>query len=93
MTRMVLVAALLCVLPAAATAEWVAAEVVQLDAARSKVTLKHAPIKSIKMAAMTMPFKVKEAAMLTPLKIGDKVRFRVTQLGDDLVVQEIEVRR
>jgi len=93
MNKFFLAAALLCAAPAWATTEWVAAEVVKLDPARSKITLKHAPIKSIKMAAMTMPFKVRDAALLAPLKVGDKVRFHVIQKDDDLVIQEIEAKR
>ncbi|MBL0726554.1 copper-binding protein [Piscinibacter sp. HJYY11] len=88
--KLFLAAALLCAAPAWANPEWVAAEVVKLDPARSKITLKHAPIKSIKMAAMTMPFRVRDAALLAPLKVGDKVRFHVAEKDDELVIQEIE---
>ncbi len=96
MKRILLAAALLCALPAWANshtaAEWVAAEVVKLDVERGKVTLKHAPIKSIKMAAMTMPFKVKDAALLAKLKVGDAVRFQVVEHDDGLMVHAIERR-
>lgn len=84
---------LLAALPALASQEWVAASVVKLDAARGKVTLRHAPIRIIRMDAMTMPFKVKEAAQLGSLKVGDKVRLTVAEDDGELVVQQIEVRR
>ncbi len=79
--------------PAAGKAEIVKAQVVKVDAARGKVTLKHAPIKSIKMEAMTMPFKVKDAAMLDALKAGDKVTFSVAMMDDELVVTQIQVAK
>jgi Cu(I)/Ag(I) efflux system periplasmic protein CusF len=93
MKKLILMAALACTAPAWATTEWVGGEVVKLDAARSKVTLKHAPIKSVNMAAMTMPFKVKDAGVLAGLKVGDKVRFEVLEHDGELIVQQIEVRR
>jgi Cu/Ag efflux protein CusF len=64
--------------------------VVGVDAARGRVTLKHAPIKSIKMAAMTMRFKVADASMLTPYKVGDRVRFAVVLQDDELIVSHME---
>jgi Cu(I)/Ag(I) efflux system protein CusF len=79
--------------PVAGKAEVVKAQVVKVDAARSKVTLRHAPIKSIRMDAMTMPFKVKDAAMLDALKAGDKVTFSVAMMDDELVVTSIQVAK
>jgi Cu(I)/Ag(I) efflux system protein CusF len=79
--------------PASGKAEVVKAQVVKVDATRGKVTLKHAPIKSIKMEAMTMPFKVKDAAMLEALKAGDKVTFSVAVMDDELVVTHIQVAK
>jgi Cu(I)/Ag(I) efflux system protein CusF len=79
--------------PAAGKAEVVKAEVVKVDASRGKVTLKHAPIKSIKMQAMTMPFKVKDTAMLEALKAGDRVTFSVANVDDELVVTHIQAAK
>lgn len=79
--------------PADGKAEVVKAEVVKVDAGRGKVTLKHAAIKSIKMQAMTMPFKVKDAAMLEALKAGDKVTFSVATVDDELVVTHIQAAK
>jgi Cu/Ag efflux protein CusF len=70
--------------------EVVRAQVVKVDAPRGKVTLNHAPIKSIQMEAMTMPFKVKDAAMLQKIKTGDKVRFSVAVEDDELLITRIE---
>lgn len=90
---LVLAAALLCANPVLAATEWVRGEIVKLDPTRSKITLKHAPIKMVKMEAMTMPFKVADATVLTPLKVGDKVRFEVLENDSELIVQKIEVLR
>ncbi len=79
--------------PAWASTEWVQGIVVKLDPARSRVTLKHSPIKSVKMDAMTMPFKVRHASLLASLKVGDPVRFEVLEEDSELVVQQIEVHR
>ncbi len=75
---------------APAKPEVVRAKVVKVDAPRSKITLDHAPIKSIQMEAMTMPFKVKDAAMLEKIKAGDKVRFSVAVQDDELLITRIE---
>lgn len=93
MNKLILAAALACTSPAWAATEWVRGEVVRLDPARSRVTLKHAPIRIVKMAAMTMPFKVRDAALLAPLKVGDKVRFEVLEHDSELIVQQIEAQR
>ncbi|AYQ28832.1 MULTISPECIES: copper-binding protein [unclassified Polaromonas] len=79
--------------PADSKTEVVKAQVVKVDAGRGKVTLRHAPIKSIGMEAMTMPFKVKDAALLEAIKAGDKVTFSVATVDDELVVTRIQVAK
>ncbi|MBI2768153.1 MAG: copper-binding protein [Burkholderiales bacterium] len=93
MKRFVLGLALLAAGHAWAGAEWVRATVTKVDAPRSRVTLKHERIKSIRMAAMTMPFKVKDGAALQGLKAGDKVRFTVALIDDEPVVTAIEAAK
>lgn len=93
MKTLLLVAALACASPTWAATEWVRGDVVKLDPARSRITLKHAPIQLVKMAAMTMPFKVRDLALLGPLKVGDRVRFEVIEQDGELIVQAIEVQR
>jgi Cu(I)/Ag(I) efflux system protein CusF len=73
--------------------EVVRAQVVKVDAPRGKVTLKHAPIKSIQMEAMTMPFKVRDGAMLDRLEPGDQVRFSVMLQDDELLITRIEAAK
>lgn len=73
----------------ASQVEVVRGQVVKVDAARSRITLRHAPIRSINMEAMTMPFKVREAGMLDTLKPGDRVNFSVAMQDDELVITEL----
>jgi Cu/Ag efflux protein CusF len=90
MNKWFLGAALALCLPAGAQGEWVAGEVVKVDAARGRITLKHAPIKSVKMAAMTMGFPVVDRSVLGAYKPGDRVRFAVVVHEDELLVTRIE---
>lgn len=66
--------------------EWVSAEVVKLDVARKLITLKHGPVASIGMEAMTMPFKVQDAALLDGLKPGDKGSVVIKPIDSELFV-------
>lgn len=91
MIRQMLLLAALASAPAwASETEWVAAKVVKVDAARGRITLDHAPIKSLDMAAMTMGFKVADSGLLSTRKVGERVRFLVTMRDDELVVVRIE---
>ena len=79
--------------PPATQAEVVSARIVQVDADRGIVTLRHERIKSIDMGAMTMPFKVKDPAMLKALRAGDKVRFSVELQDDEPVITRIRATK
>jgi Cu/Ag efflux protein CusF len=92
MNRLLLVAALICANPACAATEWVQGQVVDLDPARSRIPLKHEPIKLVKMQAMTMHFRVKDGSVLAAAKMGDKVEFEVLEHDSELIIQQIEVR-
>lgn len=82
--------ALLCASVSEAAPEWVRAQVVSVDAAAARVTLKHERIKSIDMDAMTMPFKVAKDVALGGIKPGDRVRFVVATRSDHLVITALE---
>lgn len=95
MNKLIVAAALLCAHTAWASAtgtEWVNGEIVKLDPAHGKIVLKHAPIKMVKMKAMTMPFLLANPATAEPLRVGQKVRFEVHLHDDQLVVHRVEVR-
>ena len=71
--------------------EQITGQVVKVDVERGKVTLAHARIKSINMAAMTMPFKVRDAVMLADIKLGDRVMFSVAVIQDELVITQLDL--
>ncbi len=75
---------------AAAASEMVEAEVRRIDKEGSRLTLKHAEIKSLDMPPMTMVVQVKNKAALDKLKVGDKVRFKAAKEDGKYVVTEIE---
>lgn len=76
-----------------ASADMTDGEVRKVDKEASKVTLKHADIKSLDMPAMTMVFSVKDKAMLDSIKAGDKVRFKVVNDAGKFTVTEMQVVR
>lgn len=56
------------------------AEVRKVDASQGKITLKHGPIDSLGMPAMTMVFRVADHGMLARVKAGDQVKFQADRL-------------
>ena len=74
----------------AAAADMTDGEVRKIDMEGSKITLKHADIKSLDMPGMTMVFVVKDKAMLDKLKTGDKVKFKAINDAGKFTVTEIQ---
>ncbi len=68
-------------------------EVRKVDKDAKKLTIKHGPIQSLDMPAMTMVFQVKDPAMLDQVKTGDKVKFKAEKLGGAFTVTSIEAAR
>lgn len=84
-----LVAAVLVVSPALADGDMVKGEVVKVDKAAGKVTLKHGPIKKLDMDSMTMVFRVADPAMLDKVKAGDKIEFEADRVNGAITVTKI----
>lgn len=84
-----LLAAVLVVSPAAADGDMVKGEVVKVDKAAGKVTLKHGPIKKLDMDSMTMVFRVADPAMLDKLKAGDRIEFEADRVNGAITVTKI----
>jgi Cu(I)/Ag(I) efflux system periplasmic protein CusF len=61
-----------------------------LDKDARKITIKHGPIKSLDMPAMTMVYEVKDAALLERVKAGDKVKFEAEKIGSAFTLTKIE---
>jgi Cu(I)/Ag(I) efflux system protein CusF len=65
-------------------------EVRKVDKEAKKITIKHGPMQSLDMPAMTMVFQVKDPALLGQVKAGDKVKFNAEKLGGAFTVTRIE---
>ena len=66
-------------------------EVRKIDKAAGKITIKHGPLKSLGMPAMTMAFRVKNAATLDQIKPGDRIRFLAETIDGVIIVTKLEV--
>ena len=64
-------------------------EVRKVDKEANKITIKHGPMPSFDMPAMTMVFQVKDPALLDKVKAGDKVKFEAQKLGGAFTVTSI----
>ena len=76
--------------PAQAGAEMSDGEVRRVDKDAKKITLRHGPLASLDMPAMTMVFQVKDPIMLEQVKVGDKVKFVAERTGGALTITKIE---
>ena len=65
-------------------------EVRKVDKDAGKITLRHGPIASLDMPAMTMVYRVKDSAILDQVKAGDRVTFTMEKAGGTLTVTKIE---
>jgi len=74
----------------AGTGQFADGEVRKVDKDAKKITIKHGPIPSLDMPAMSMVFQVKDPAMLEQVKAGDKVRFDADKVGGAYTIMKIE---
>jgi Cu(I)/Ag(I) efflux system protein CusF len=65
-------------------------EVRKVDRAAGKLTLRHSPIASLDMPAMTMVFRVADPKMLESVKEGDKVRFLAARIDGAITLTKLE---
>ena len=84
-----LIAVSLAVAPALADGEMVKGEVVKVDKAAGKVTLKHGPIKKLDMDSMTMVFRVSDPTMLDRMKPGDRIEFEADRVNGAITITKI----
>ena len=73
-----------------AGAQLASGEVRKVDREAGKITIRHGPIASLDMPAMTMVFQVKDPQLLGPVKSGDKIRFTAEKSGGQYLVTRIE---
>lgn len=84
-----LAAVMLLTSPVLADGDMVKGEVVKVDKAAGKVTLKHGPIKKLEMDGMTMVFRVADPAMLDKLKVGEQIEFEADRVNGALTVVKV----
>jgi Cu/Ag efflux protein CusF len=68
-------------------------EIRKVDKDAKKITIKHGPLPTLDMPAMTMVFQVKDPTMLDQVKAGDKVKFEAQKLGGAYTVTKIEAAK
>ena len=75
---------------ASTSAQLADGEVRKVDKEAKKITLRHGPIPSLDMPAMSMVFQVKDPALLDQVKTGDKIRFEAQKISGQYTVIRIE---
>jgi Cu/Ag efflux protein CusF len=68
-----------------------AAEVVKVDKAQHKLTLRHDAIKSLGLPAMTMAYRVQDPRWLDPLQPGAAVKFDAAKIDGQYTVTRLTV--
>src|SRR5262249_13149039 len=69
-------------------------QVVKIDPAAGKITIKHGPLKQFGMdEGMTMAYRAADPAMLNAVKPGDKVKFAPDRVNGQFTVTKIERAR
>ena len=71
----------------------VSGEVVKIDSAAGKMTLRHGPIKNLDMDGMTMVFRVADPVLLAKVRAGDRVTFEADRINGALTVTKIDKAR
>ncbi|OUM00080.1 copper-binding protein [Variovorax sp. JS1663] len=69
--------------------DFIAGEIVKIDAERGEVTLRHEPIAHLHLPARTTIFHYVDARVILRAKAGDKVRFRADRFEGTLRVTAI----
>jgi Cu(I)/Ag(I) efflux system periplasmic protein CusF len=73
-----------------AAAPPVPGEVMKIDKATARITLKHGEIRNLdNMPAMTMVWRVRDPKWLDTLAVGDKVRFSAERIDGQFTVTSI----
>jgi Cu(I)/Ag(I) efflux system periplasmic protein CusF len=85
----VVLAVTLCSLAGAVQAQTSNGEVIKIDKAGARLTLKHAGIKNLDMPPMTMAFRAREPKMLDSVAVGDKVRFTAEKVDGNFTVTSL----
>ena len=69
-------------------------QVIKIDSAAGKITIKHGPLQQFGMdEGMTMVYRAADPAMLAAVKPGDKIKFAPDRVNGQFVVTKIEKAR
>ena len=79
--------------PTAGAPAMATGEVLKVYKKEKRLLLKHGPIESLHMDAMTMEFGVADRKLLKRVKPGDKIRFAAKRVGDDYLVTALEMMK
>ncbi|MEO5807012.1 copper-binding protein [Devosia sp.] len=92
--RKFVLAAALAMISTAALAQTVPVngEIVKINEAQAKITLKHDAITNLDMGAMKMVFTVADPEMLTQVKVGDLVIFEADRINGKLTIVKLQPR-
>lgn len=91
MKHWILAVILICASSVWAQPDWTQARIVKIELEKARITLNHRPIKSIRMEAMTMTFKVHPKVSLDVFKVNQKVHFTVIEEKSHLVIDQMEL--
>ncbi len=72
-----------------AQAQSVRGQVKKIDSGAGKMTIDHAPIKSLNMDSMTMVFRVADPEMLKQVKPGDRILFDAERVNGAITVTKM----
>lgn len=76
---------------AVAQSSMVSGQVIKVDQAAKKITIKHGPIPKLDMEeGMTMVYAAPDPNMLTAVKAGDKINFEAEQVNGQYTITKIE---
>lgn len=65
-------------------ADFVAGEIVKINAEQGTVTLRHDPVARLYLPAATTTFRYVDPRLITRARDGDRVRFRIDRVDGDL---------
>jgi Cu(I)/Ag(I) efflux system periplasmic protein CusF len=69
-------------------------QVIKIDPAAGKITIKHGPLKQFDMnEGMTMVYRAADPAMLAAVKPGDKIKFAPNRVNGQFMITKIERAR
>lgn len=73
-----------------AQGDLVEGEIMKVDNAAEKLTIRHGDIPNLDMPSMTMVFRVADPAMLQQVTVGDHIRFTADRVNGAITVMSMQ---